>query len=183
MTMRYLFFAYSLLVSIGNAHADPFDADKVAKNLKPIINTHYPGHIILGPEILDADVRDYFKKKHNGQTPGIACGVMRKTGNIDCGVLLVSDKDRSQGADYFIFIKNANTTRPSISRSERIESKPKYPFTRIFVHLLPPGVIPDRETEIPVKMEFSGVEVVFFEESSIAYFWNKGKIRKVYTSD
>lgn len=52
-----------------------------------------------------------------------------------------------------------------------------------FVHFLPQSKLVPFGESTPLQMPGDGFEVMFYGHTSHAYFWDKGVLRKVYTSD
>ncbi len=168
MTRIITFFSISLLwlyVSFSFAETE------VAKHLSRFLLDRYPTYEILTGDNLNKGVSNYYNEKYRGQHPGYACGQFRGASGSDCGVLLIEKGKSSEGVKLLLIISNINLPHPYVSYREDYGNN-NYYNNYTFIRFLVKGVIPDRETGIPVEMPGDGIEVVLYGKSSIAYFWD-----------
>jgi len=137
---------------------------------------------IYSVEMMEEGLRKYFLSNYPNSSPGIVCSQFQKKDRLDCAVLVANDKTE---ASLLKLIIGINMPNPQVKEMEIYLSK-KYLNNNVFLRFLSKSKIPDREgpsIDSQVMMGSDGFEIVYFEKTSIAFFWESGKLKRIRTSD
>lgn len=154
-------------------------------NIRNFIDKYFHNYEIMEIEGLDPFLQNYFRKHYPQLNPCIVYKDLDGNGLVDFGVLLknlVGKKDRTIFAIFLHTNKN--------------HFEPKYyqdmEFYRDDVYILPieSGSILKQTESIDapykeVRLKNAAIELVYFEKSSVAYYWEEGKkdFASIWTSD
>ena len=181
MTRLFLFslflaLAFSVAVPRGNGLSDGIDK---------IILDDFPGfHVLTVPE-RDSDTRAFILAHFATRNPSVVRADFDGDGHFDYAVLL---KNTKSGVAKFVILLCSENEHCKKACDEDLTSY----AGDIFIKAVPIGrrvsqteAIDTKDYPPSVKLSSTGIEVTYFEQAKVVYYWNTNhkKIETIQTGD
>ncbi len=148
-----------------------------------LISILFPGLSVVKTSDLNLVTQAYLQSAMKNQSPGFTCGFFDVKDRHDCAILLFDRQTPKKGARLLVLMKNIDSKSPT---TEILEDY-RQDIDRSNIYLAEHSQASIAQI-LKIKKEKAqpsggGFERITFEQSSVLYFWENGKIKKVWTSD
>jgi hypothetical protein len=149
------------------------------------ILTQFPGfHVLTVPE-RDSDAKAFIVAHFAKRNPSVIHADFDGDGHLDYALLL---KDKKSGAARFVILLCAEDEHCKTACDEKITSS----VGEVFIRPVPIGrrasqtdAIDSKDYPPPLKLRSTGIEVTYFGQAKVVYYWNAKhkKIETIQTED
>lgn len=142
------------------------------KEIKELINAHFPDYVLMDIDELDAFAKDVFKKHYPQSNPHLVCRDFDGNGLIDYALLLRNSKKKGKQTIFTIFLQSSHSYF-KLAHHLNLE------FYRDDVYIIPiePGRLLSQTpaTDAPskeIRLKNAAVELVYVGKAALAYYWD-----------
>lgn len=153
----------------------------VQDEYKEIIQKYFSNYVLRNYDELSDYAKSYFRNRYSNLNPSLVCRDFDGNGFLDFALLLKSKGDRDGITVFVIFLQ-----------FDRNKFEKKYRLN-IGIYQGDLFILPKETGELlenveeprKIKLKNAAVELVYFEKSSVAYYWSEKtkKFESIWTSD
>jgi hypothetical protein len=159
--------------------------ERQGRRIDKIIIDDFPGFHLLTIQERDSDARTFILAHFPKRNPSVVNADFDGDGRLDYAVLL---KDKKSGISRFVILLCRENAHCKKACDEDITSS----AGAVFIRPVPIGrrvsqtdAIDTKDYPSPVKLSSTGIEVTYFGQAKVIYYWNAKhkKIETVQTED
>jgi hypothetical protein len=173
-----LFAAWVCSIAVLDSHGQSNAIDKIVRD-------EFPGFYVLTVPERDSDAKAFIAAHFAKRNPSVVHADFDGDGHLDYALLL---KDKKSRAAIFVILLCAEDEHCKTACDEDITSS----VGEVFIRPVPVGrrasqtnAIDSKDHPPPVKLRSTGVEVTYFGQAKLVYYWNAKhkKIETIQTED
>jgi hypothetical protein len=166
---------------INHIYNDNLYKKAIPDSVFRLIHKHLPQWKFSSPERFDTFFFNYYYEHENALVNYIK-GDFNCDGKIDYALVL-----ENKNKDYAVWVLQSGPASYSAIKLSENMKQDAYPIS-VGLELIPRGKLgylnfDDGPLPEPIELKCNAIDVMHFEESSQAYYWNKNKYESVPTSD
>ncbi len=122
---------------------------------------------------------DYYANNLKRVSPGIACGNFKTGNDVGCFKLLVRKEDGKLTSLIY-----DEPTNGKLEKVYEFNSSANFVFIeKIYKDKLENSASLPKHKEVKLAKDQPALRLVFFEKSSVVFYWRDGKFNEIWTSD